>query len=161
MEVSMTNHVKWSARILCSLLFLASATSAQGQEIATSFDELSRLVKPGDTVTVTGATGQETHGKILAAGAKWGFLVGFGLGAAIALAPCAGCDYGSYGGQAGLLLLDGAVFGLLGSGAGVLVGALMERSHLVYDSRPRSPAAVSLSPLLTPGRKGLLLSVGF
>jgi hypothetical protein len=51
---------------LCVIAILTAAASAHAQQIATSFDQLSALVKPGDTITVTDAAGVETRGKILA-----------------------------------------------------------------------------------------------
>lgn len=49
--------------LLC--FFLAALTqTAAAQGVAGSFEQLQVLVKPGDTVTVTDATGRETRGKI-------------------------------------------------------------------------------------------------
>lgn len=58
-------HLRSFGRILCVSLFLTAATAAEAQEIATSFDQLRVLVKPGDTVTVTDFAGNETRGRIL------------------------------------------------------------------------------------------------
>jgi hypothetical protein len=58
-------RVRSWGRILCILLFAGTATAADAQEIAGSFDQLRVLVKPGDTVTLTDSTGNETRGKIL------------------------------------------------------------------------------------------------
>jgi len=46
------------------LLLCAGATRVAAQQVASSFDQLAVLVKPGDTVTVVDARGSETHGRI-------------------------------------------------------------------------------------------------
>ena len=51
---------------LGACLVLSSASAVQAQEVATSFEQLRVLVKPGDRVTLTDAAGVETRGKILA-----------------------------------------------------------------------------------------------
>jgi len=61
-EFSMVGNGKRLAATVVVLLGVAPA--ARAQEIATSFDQLRVLVKPGDSVTVTDAAGQETKGKI-------------------------------------------------------------------------------------------------
>jgi hypothetical protein len=58
----MAGNGKWLAAAVVVLLGVAPA--ARAQEIATSFDQLRVLVKPGDSVTVTDAAGHETKGKI-------------------------------------------------------------------------------------------------
>jgi hypothetical protein len=48
--------------VLFVLMSLASPLSAQ--EIATSFDQLRRVLKPGDTIVVTDAKGAQTTGRL-------------------------------------------------------------------------------------------------
>ena len=62
MEMFMRNAV-----VLIVLVGLVSpaVASAQTQAIATSFDQLRVLVRPGNTVTVTDSAGAETRGKVL------------------------------------------------------------------------------------------------
>ena len=43
----------------------AAATAVQAQEVATSFDQLRVLVKPGETVTVTDTLGEQVTGTIV------------------------------------------------------------------------------------------------
>ena len=45
-------------------LLCAAATSAAAQEVASSFEQLAVLVKPGDKITVVDAAGGETRGRI-------------------------------------------------------------------------------------------------
>jgi hypothetical protein len=46
------------------LLLCASATRVEGQGVASSFDQLTVLVKPGDKITVIEVTGRESSGRI-------------------------------------------------------------------------------------------------
>ena len=58
----MVSNGTWLAAAV--VVLLAAAPVANAQEIATSFDQLRVLVKPGDSVTVTDAAGHETKGKV-------------------------------------------------------------------------------------------------
>ena len=49
--------------VMC-LLLCAAGTSVAAQEIASSFEQLAVLVKPGDKITVVDAAGRETGGRI-------------------------------------------------------------------------------------------------
>jgi hypothetical protein len=46
------------------LLLCAGGTRVEAQEVASSFDQLAVLVKPGDKITVVDVTGRETTGRI-------------------------------------------------------------------------------------------------
>jgi hypothetical protein len=46
------------------LLLCPGGTRLEAQEVASSFDQLAVLVKPGDKITVVDATGSETKGRI-------------------------------------------------------------------------------------------------
>ena len=46
------------------VLFCAGGTQVEAQEVASSFDQLAVLVKPGDKITVVDVTGTETKGRI-------------------------------------------------------------------------------------------------
>jgi hypothetical protein len=46
------------------LLLCAGGTRVEAQEVASSFDQLTVLVKPGDRITVVEVTGRETKGRI-------------------------------------------------------------------------------------------------
>ena len=46
------------------LLLCAGATRVEAQRVASSFDQLSVLVKPGDKITVVDVTGREAEGRI-------------------------------------------------------------------------------------------------
>lgn len=185
--------VRSCRRILGVFLFLAAAAAADAQEIATSFDQLRVLVKPGDTVTVTDAAGNETRGRIetlsssslalsvgnnqrtwttsevrtisqqrrasLGTGAKWGFLIGAGIGALAGLGA-AQSDY-SAGESVAIGFLGAGLYGGIGAGIGVGVRSLMRESRVIYAGRPASAASLTVAPVLSDHRKGLALSIGF
>ena len=46
------------------LLLCAGGTRVEAQEVASSFDQLAVLVKPGDKITVVDVTGRKTEGRI-------------------------------------------------------------------------------------------------
>jgi hypothetical protein len=59
MEMHMT--VK---RLVMAGLLIGMATPASAQQLASSFDQLAVLVRPGDTVTVTDGAGREVRGTV-------------------------------------------------------------------------------------------------
>ena len=46
------------------LLLCAGATRVDAQRVASSFDQLSVLVKPGDKISIVDMTGREAEGRI-------------------------------------------------------------------------------------------------
>ncbi len=183
----------WTWLAAAVVVMLGVAPGARAQEIATSFDQLRVLVKPGDTVTMTDAAGHQTKGRLrslsssslelsvgdmprlfsesevrgvsqqrhasLGTGAKWGFIVGAGLGA-LGGAGVASEGYG--GGEAVAWVLGGAaLYGGLGAGIGVGVSALIRRPHVIYAGRSTSSSQLTVSPVLLTGRKGVAVSLGF
>ena len=56
-------HLTCRALLACAFC-VGTATVVQAQEVANSFEQLRLLVKPGDTVTVTGTSGQRVTGTI-------------------------------------------------------------------------------------------------
>lgn len=179
--------------ILGAFLLLAPAAAADAQEIATSFDQLRVLVKPGDTVTVTDSAGNETRGKILAlsssslavsagdtqrtwtasevraisqrrraslgTGAKWGFVIGAGLGALLGVA--AAQEGYSAGESVGWAAFGAGIYGGIGAGIGVGVRSLMHETRVVYAGRPAPQAKLTLSLAFSDRRKGVAFAVGF
>ena len=181
---------KWRLVAICSLL-MAVAPRVQAQEVATSFDQLRVLLKRGDTVRVTDTAGREIRGQIaelssssigilvggnrsdlvegdvrtisqqrhgnLSTGAKWGFGIGaaFGLisGLASAGPHCNGCG--------GFLLLSSAIEGAIGSGIGVGISASMTNQHVIYAKPGTTSVTLTVSPLVTRNRQGMIVSFGF
>ena len=170
-----------AALILLGLVALQAPARAQGQ--ADSFDQLSVLVRPGEKVTVTPATGSPFSGRIaslspdtltLLVGKERrtlqerdvtsirhrrddslanGAAWGLGIGAAAGFAPCGRCHIGP-----GLMM--GGIFGGIGAGIGVGIDALIRGNVLVYRGRA-SGGRVVVTPQLAPSHKGINVSVRF
>lgn len=164
-------------------------SAAEAQNLAGSFEQLQVLVKPGDIISVTDTTGRELKGRIsslsstslallidgtrrdlsesdittirqnrqdsVADGAKWGLGIGAGLGLAAGVALASGDGTASP-----LIPILAMVYGGLGAGVGAGLDALMMSNQVIYY-KPNSAARLSISPLVTRERKGVLFSVGF
>ena len=170
---------------------MKAAPAAQAQTLAGSFDQLQVLVKPGDTISVTDATGRELTGRIeslsqsslsllvagarhdlperevrtirqrrsdsLANGAKWGLGIGAGLGLAGGLAIAS--EYSEGGGV--YIPILALVYGGIGAGVGAGLDALILSNQVIYFKSPGSVAKVTVSPLVTSERKGVVVVFGF
>jgi hypothetical protein len=92
----------------------------------------------------------------LANGALWGLAGGAGaLGVMVAIA-CAGEDCQPDWTVAGAI----AVYAGLGAAVGVGIDALITRRHVIYEQPSRS-AALSFAPILTHGKRGVVLMVKY
>jgi hypothetical protein len=92
-------------------------------------------------------------------GAKWGFIVGAGLGV---LGGASVASEGYSGSEAvGWVLGGAAMYHGLGAGIGVGVATLIRGPHPVYAGRPTPSSRVAVSPLLSASRKGVSVSLGF
>jgi hypothetical protein len=172
------------------LLLILSGATSDAQELAGSFEQLRVLVKPGDTVRVTDSRGQELRGRLtdltssaltlqvsgdrrtllegdvtavhqrrndsLADGAKWGFAIGAGLGVLGGITIVREYDDGS----AALIPILGLIYGSIGAGAGAGIDAMSPSEQPIY-ARRRASSKVTLRPLLTANRKGVLASLTF
>jgi hypothetical protein len=173
------------------LLFTMAAPTVGAQTLAGSFEQLQVLVKPGDTISVTDSTGRELTGKItglspsslallvegtrrdlpesevrqirqrrqdsLGNGAKWGLGIGAGLGLAAGLLIAS--EYGEGGGA--YIPILALVYGGIGAGVGTGMDALILSDQVIYFKSPRSSARVTVSPLVTSERKGVVVAFGF
>ena len=188
MEMFMRNAV-----VLIVLVGLVSpaVASAQTQAIATSFDQLRVLVRPGNTVTVTDAAGNETRGKVLAvSGASlelsvdgtprsWaesqvrvvsqqrhsfgaGARRGFFIGAVIG-GVGGGAVAGGFGASAG----ETVGFALMSAGAygalGAGIGVVVSALHRGSHVvyAGRPTSPISVAPVVLNHRKGVALSLRF
>jgi hypothetical protein len=179
----------WRLATLVVLLTMA-ASMAEAQQLASSFEQLQVLVKPGDTISVTDSAGRELTGKIaslsssslallvegaqrdlperdirtirqrrqdsLGNGAKWGLGIGAGLGLTAGLALASGD-----GNANALIPIIALVYGGLGAGVGVGVDALIQSDQVIYFKPASFSAKITVSPLVTAQRRGVLLSFGF
>jgi hypothetical protein len=159
------------------LMLTAAPRVVTGQEVAGSFEQLRVLVKAGDKVRVTDATGRETTGKIadlsptalalLVDGQRREILeqVGFGIGAGLGLlfASQVASEYDEVG--VGEVAAISLLYGALGTAVGVGIDALISREQVIYAAPARAvaaaPGGVKLRPLFTRARRGVVVSIGF
>jgi hypothetical protein len=91
-------------------------------------------------------------------GALIGLAAGAGFGVLLGVAYCSGDEYCEPYAAA----KAGLVYGGLGAAAGAAIGGILnaarESGDVLYDSRPTTPT-VSVAPILSPTRKGALLSM--
>lgn len=150
---------------------------------ATSFDQLSVLVRPGDTVTVTPDSGAPFSGKISSLSSSGltllvgkelralqerdvatvrhrrqdslsnGALWGLGAGASAGFATCGFCHPGP-----GLMMAG--MFGGIGAGIGVGIDALIKGNVVVFERRGSS-RRVTVIPQLAKSHKSVNVSVRF
>lgn len=173
---------------LCLLFVLPSPSSAQ--RTATTFDQLGVLIEAGDKITVRDANGAETTGRLdslsahsltivsagkhrewadtqvsrvfqrrqdsLLNGALWGAAAGGGTFGVLAAIFCSGGDCEGDPTVAGVF----ALYTGLGAAAGVGIDALITRRHVIFE-RPSHSAALSFSPILSGGRRGVALSLSY
>jgi len=181
--LSLNRHM-WST--LAAFVILApSPTSAQ--TIANSFGELQTVLKKGQTITVTDASGERVKGKvadvspsslvafipearmfaegsvteirIAADSLKNGTLIGLGVGGGVGVAVIlAKCDNGS---DCSYALKVAAGYAGIGAAIGAGIDALLYKGgRVVYRSRQQTHS-LSVSPLLGKERQGALVSFRF
>jgi hypothetical protein len=184
----MFTQLKRRGTVIC-LLLMAGAPAVEAQDVASSFDQLRVLLKRGDTVSVTDSAGHEITGRIadvspsllgvlvghgrrdlvesdvrtirqprhanLATGAKWGFGVGaaFGAFAILANSSCSGCS--------SFIPLTATVFGGIGCGIGVGISASMISQQLIFSRPATASSSLTVAPLVTRERQGMLVSLRF
>lgn len=171
------------------LCVMAASSIAHAQGIATSFNELRLLVRPGDTIGITSTGGREVTGKLvdlssgvlvmrvgdgrqewregdvatirqrrgdsLANGALWGLGIGGGTMLAVGIAFAA-IDEASATDVAAVT----AIYGGIGAGIGAGVDALISKRVVIFERRSAG-TSFGVAPILSAGRKGALLTIGF
>jgi hypothetical protein len=177
------NRHMWST--LAVFVILAPSPAA-AQTVANSFEELRQVLKNGQAVVVTGASGQRTKGKVadvstsslvvfipeartFAEGAvaeirgpdtlRSGALTGLGVGAGAGLAMVAAmCADGPDCGPS--VQVVGVAAGI-GAAIGAGIDALLKnRGRVLYRSRQQT-FSLTISPLAGEHRQGVLASVRF
>ena len=171
--------------MFCSLI-AAATPPAEAQQLASSFAQLSVLVKPGDTVTVTDSTGRETRGIIAAlspssfeltvAGSRRAFLEdetrtirqrrsdslkngalwGVAVGAGLGLLTLIDTEP-----TAGDVIASTALMAGLGTAVGFGIDAIFSSNDLIFVRSPRASARFTVSPFLSRGSAGARVSLGF
>ena len=180
--LSLNRHV-WST--LAVFIILAQGPAA-AQTVANSFEELPKVLKNGQTVVVTDASGQRIKGKVadvspstfavfipeartFAEGTiaeirgpdtlRSGALTGLGVGAGAGLAMVAAmCADGPGCGPSVQVI---SVAAGIGAAIGVGIDALLNnRGRVLYRSRQQT-FSLTISPLAGKHRQGVLASVRF
>jgi len=170
------------ARLVTPLVLIGALVPADARAQTIPFAELSGRVKPGDSVSITGADGRRTKGRVteltassltlrvnderrtfpeatvrkivvedsLLNGALIGFAAGFVPGAV--LFPYMPDSEGSG------ILIGGALFAGAGAAIGLVIDGLFHRSITVS---PPHGATFTVSPVLSPDRQAMLVSIRF
>jgi hypothetical protein len=183
------NHLT-IAGVVCFLL-CAGGTRGEAQEVASSFDELAVLVKPGDKITVVDVTGTETKGRIgklshdvliLVTSGRLrqlgdvdvatisrrrddslvnGAIIGAVAGAAY-FVTAAMLLHDSDGGD--VIIPTAIAGGVLFAGMGAAAGVGIDAliaGRHVIYQKPVGRARVSVSPIVGDGRRGAAVTVKF
>jgi hypothetical protein len=175
--------------LVSCLAVLAATPTAEAQGVANSFAELRLLVKPGDTVSVTGTTGGDVTGKIaqLSSSAlalvvhgqrrdlresdvttirqrrgdslQNGALAGLCVGAGLPAALFA--LSGAHDVDGGMVAMAMLIYGGVGAGIGAGVDALIVTRPVIYQRGSSQGASLRISPILTAERQGALVSIRF
>ena len=162
-----------------------TASLAEAQRV--TFDRLALQLNQGDTITVTHSDGRRLRGRIVDLSAstlalqidglrrdldggdisviqhrerdslKNGAAIGFGSGVAIIVSL-----FAHHGGldHAGVVFFYSSLFGAAGAGIGAGLDALHEESRVVYRTAS-SNRRLAVSPVVSPERQGVSVSLGF
>jgi len=185
----MTRTSPWRLLATTALIILSGSMS-QAQEIARAFDQLPALVKAGDTVSVTDASGLQFSGRIIqltpttigvltrgtrrdlteldvlsivrrnAGDAGRGARWGLAVGAAFGLLLTIPAATDCY--ECGWQIpLGGAMFAGIGAGVGAGIGASLSTQELVYRKGYGGTTNVAISPIVDRDYKGVRMALRF
>jgi len=157
--------------------------------VATTADRLAYRMRFGDTVYVQSANGATVKGKVpdfdgdvlhvdkktlslsgvegdkieridlrVEDSLRNGVLIGAGIGASLVVLACAADDCGG----GGYAAVGATLYAGIGAGLGALFDVLLNDRELIYVA-PDSPSGPRLlaAPILSPDRKGILVSISF
>ena len=181
-------HTIWRPALLGALLF-SLATAANAQTSLDTFDDLRTVVKAGDRMTVTGASGGVFDGRLLDltpttialkvdgvrrefaiddvrsisrrqhANVRKGAWWGFGIGAGLGLLGLPATEC-RLGPECGTAALRiGAVMGGLGAAIGAGFAASTVTDRVIFE--PRSGVKISFAPMVERQARGVRMSVRF
>ena len=175
----------WYALVL--LVGVGGAPVA-AQGVASTFDQLSVLVKSGDAISLVDSTGRETKGRIdklsaasltlvTGSGSRElretdvamirqrrsdplmnGAIIGALVGSGLALTIVA--TLLEHGDSTRGAAIGTAIYAGLGAAVGTSVDALIRGQRVIYR-KPGAAGDIGVSPLLLHGRKGVAVSVRF
>ena len=181
--LSLNRHI-WST---LAVFVILAPSPAPAQATANSFAELQTVLKKGQTVMVTDASGQRVKGKVAevspsslvvlipeartfaegtvreiraaAGSSRNGALIGLGVGGGAGVAIIlAKCHNGP---DCSYALKVGAGYAAIGAAIGAGIGALSNKGgRVVYRSRQQT-RSLTFSPILGKDRQGALVSVRF
>ena len=169
--------------VLAAVAVTASIADAQG----VTFDRLALQLNQGDSVIVTHSDGRRLRGRIVDLSASTlalqidglrrdldgsdisvirhrerdslenGAAIGFGSGVAISVSL-----FALFGGldQAGIVFFYSSLFGAAGAGIGAGLDAMHQEPRVVYRAAP-SNRRIAVSPVVSPERQGVSVSLGF
>jgi hypothetical protein len=172
-----------------ALLFVLAPAPGRAQEVASSFDQLRVLVRPGDRVRVTESSGRELNGVVdrLADSSLTLVIDGSertlqendvvrirqrthekvasgarnGFFAGAALGVLAGLAVKGEVGSAAIVPFSAAIYGGLGAGIGAGIGAMIEGHRIIYDSSARRSTSLAIAPVIARERKGVAVLLAF
>jgi hypothetical protein len=181
----------WTGRLLAAVALIGlMGSTTEAQEIARTFDHLPALLKAGDTVRVTDASGLQFSGRIiqltpttigvLSQGARRdlteadvlsivrrnggdagrGARWGLAVGAAFGLLLTVPMATDCY--ECGWQIpLAGAMFAGIGAGVGAGVGASLTTRELVYSRGNAAGTKMAISPIVGRDRTGVRMALRF
>ena len=174
-------------RIITLVLAALAVTASLAEAQRVTFDRLALQLNQGDSVIVTHSDGRRLRGRIVDLSASTlalqidglrrdldggdiavirhrerdsltnGAAIGFGSGVAIIVSL-----FAHHGGldHAGVVFFYSSLFGAAGAGIGAGLDALHEESRVVYRTAP-SNRRLAVSPVVSPERQGVSVSLGF
>jgi len=186
----MTHRAALSAATLMLAFLVLLPQPARAQE-ARSFEQLQILVKPGDRIFVTDATGNVTVGRVAGLSKtslslttktstkdwtesdvfkikQWrhdslknGALIGTGVGLGLGIVGAA-FWCSEWGDCGGEAVAGVAVYAGLGAGVGVGIDALIPSKQTVYIGGTRTTSSpIKLKPIVSKSRKGVAVAFSF
>ena len=174
-------------RTITLVLAASAVTASLAEAQRVTFDRLALRLNQGDSVLVTDSDGRRLRGRIVDLSASTlaletdglrrelnrgdvsmiqrrerdsltnGAAIGFGSGLAIIVGLFA--RHGVLD-DAGVVFFYSSLFGAAGAGIGAGLDALHEEPQVVYRSAP-SNRRLAVSPVLSPERQGVSVSLGF
>ena len=167
---------------LLAVFVILAPRPVPAQTVASSFEELRQILKKGQTVVVTDASGQQIRGSVgdlspssltvlipdprtFVEGAvaeirrpnswKKGALIGAGVGAGFAI-----WDYSIDPSEPGNAAVTAVAIGL-GTAIGAGVDALVGKDGKLLYRPPHRTFSLAISPLVRADRQGVLMSIAF
>jgi len=138
---------------------LLAASPVNGQEVATTFDELRRIVRLDESISVTDSTGATHKGRLasLSPASLQLRVIGFAVGATpVALVG------GAASASPSEVAAVAAGYGTIGLLSGLLIDVVNKQTIPIYIHAAQSRSSrIRLEPLYSSGRLGLQLIAAY